>query len=403
MRNKIKDVYSTLPPELKLVLLCIRQQVTEKVQEDIYMLTAGPMDWDLFMHLTVRHRVYPLAYRYLSMCNHSVVPHKVINILRQKSRENMSKSLQMTGELVKVLRGMEDKGIHAVVLKGLPLAYKLYGNVAVRPSRDLDILVWPADVEKARKVLEEQGYNRKHPSFIETPARLRIWMKAQHHFAYWHQEKEIYVELHWRLGHQGVEIPLTAVKNSLTQVKIAGQLICVPKTEELLLFLVMHGAGHAWFRLRWICDIAMILRQEGFCWERLYGLAGRLGVTTLLNHAVILARNLLEATVPDNIAAAAEKDCKAQKWALMAIPFIFVVNFDFAHLRISMPMYYHYKRYEYSIKDGWRSKLAYLCSRFSPEERDIEQIVLPAYLYFIYYLIRPFTWFSRRVAQSLGR
>jgi hypothetical protein len=34
-------------------------------------------------------------------------------------------------------------------------------------------------------------------------------------------------------------------------------------TDELLLYLSIHGATHAWFRLKWLADVAALLREGG--------------------------------------------------------------------------------------------------------------------------------------------
>lgn len=401
--NKVIDISETLSPELRLICACVKHQIIKtEEQKGITGSFAGQIDWDMFVHLSLHHRVYPLVYQCLSSLERSDVPHEVVDVLRQKSRENMTKTLQMTGELVKVLRALGKNGISAVVLKGFPLAYKCYGNVALRPSRDLDILVWAEDVVKARAVLELYGYEDVHPKSVAlTPARVRNWRAS--HFEYWHKEKEICIELHWRLCHCDMEIPLNRIENSLERIKIAEQPVCVMGTEELLLYLIPHGAKHGWFRLRWLCDIGMMLRQGDFSWERLYVLAKELGFETSLNQAVILSRDLLAAPVPDNIAEIVAKDRKAQKLADMTLVFINEAKCDLTNLEEGMPLYDHKRMYLSVFQWGWRRRWTNICSRLWPTESDIALISLPDYLYFMYYLIRLCTGFSRRLSELLGK
>lgn len=389
--------------EFKLILLCSHLKIEENDRKAMNKLLAEPIDWELFLDLAEHHQVYPLIYQSLTVLANSAVPDTVMTILKKKLRENTSKTLQMTGELVNVLRVMEESGIRVVVLKGLPLGYMLYGNLALRPSRDLDILVWPEDVDKAMKIIENLGYKRIHPSSVVAPGRLRNWMKTNHHFEYWHIDREIYFELHWQLGHYGFEIPLNEIENSVTQLTIAGQAVCILGAEESLLFLVLHGASHGWFRLKWLCDVGVMLRLGRFSWERLYALAEHLDVEALLNQAVIIARQLLHAPVPDNIVKRITKDRKAQNLVGMTLPFISSVNYAPADLKISMPLYFHNKKYEFNVQLGWKKKFAYLNNKLLPKERDLEQISLPEYLYFLNYLLRPFTWLSRKVMELMGR
>lgn len=386
--------------ELKLVLLCSQIKIKEIDRQVLNQLLVGPIDWELFLDLTEHHQVYPLVFQCLSSLEASAVPDQVMTVLRQKGWKNTSRTLQMTGELVNVLRALERKELRAVVLKGFPLGYRLYGNLALRPSRDLDVLVWPEDVDKAIKAIEKQGYERMHLSAAEIPRRRRNRMKTSHHIVYRHRDREIRLELHWKLGHCGLEIPLKEIEQSLTQVKIAGQAMTIPGAEELLLFLVLHGVSHAWFRLKWLCDIGVMLRQGEFCWDRLYGLAERLGFQVLLNQAVILAHTLLQAPVPDNILKRIRQDRKALNLVSMALPFMITVNYEPANF--SKLMYYRRQKYEFSIQLGWRKKAASLYRKLSPQDRDLELIPLPEYLYFLYYLIRPFTWFRCKAMELAG-
>lgn len=398
MQSEIKDIYEALSPELKLLLLCLRQQITETKQEAMEMPITGPIDWHLFGHLAVHHRVYPLVYRNLNTMPDHAVPSEVIAMLQQKHLEVITKNLQMAGELVMLLKELEKRGVYAVVLKGLPLAYKLYNNVYIRPTQDLDILVRPEAVEKARAVIEEKGYDRIHLGFAETAGVLRNLMNTQYHLEYRHQEKKISLDLHWKLNLGSVKV-LPEIDNCLTQEKIAGQLVNTLGAEELLIYLVVHGAKHAWFRLNWLCDIGILLRQGCFSWQRLYGLAKHFNVEALLNLAIILSRDFLAVSVPNDIANAVMKDHKAQKLVGMAIPFITNINCDYSKLQFGMPLYFQKEKYRFYRQCGWRQKLTHIWGYFSPTKRDIEFIYLPSYFFFIYYLIRPFTCFSRRIAD----
>jgi len=393
LRNKTQDICATFSPEFKLLFTCLRGRVGEKERELLDAVTVEGINWDFFMGLAVHHGIYPLVYQYLSTLDNAVLPLAVVCSLREKFRENMSKSLQMTGELVKLIQLMEQNGIRVLVLKGFLLGHKLYGNVALRPAHDLDILVWPEEVDKASKIIEAQDYERIFPGCTGTPKQLRNWMKTQHHFSYWQKDKQISLELHWRLGHHGLDIPLTCVKICQIQVQIAKQSMSILGAEELLLSLALHGASHGWFRLKWLCDIGMILRQAEFSWQKLYRLTRSLGFESVLNQTIVLVHELLAVQVPDNIADTVFKDLQARKLADMTIPFIT----KHYHRNTGVSLYYWQKKYELNLRYGWRRKLSFIHGHFLPTDADIELIALPAYFYFIYYLLRPFTWLGRKV------
>lgn len=389
------DFCENLSAELKLIMAFLRMHMADPRNEATNLLAAGPLDWDVFTRLAICHRVHPLIYRCVRTVEDLALPQEVMHTLRWENELNLAKTLQMTGEMLNILRVMEEEGICAIVLKGIPLGIKLYGQAALRPSRDLDILVWPKDVEKARQVIEAQGYARTHPRFTETPVRLRNWMKNVHHFGYWHEDKDICLELHWRVGCQDWD--LGKLREKPVQMKVAGRRVLILEEEELLLSLVVHGAVHVWFRLRWLCDIGMMLKQGGFSWERLYALATEVGVKHLLHQAIILAGTILAAPVPEHVALVAANDRKAQKLAAMVLPLLGIVDFNPAELHVCAPWYYHYKKYVFGMQCGWKKRFVYIFSHLKPEERDIGSLSLPTCLYPLYYLTRPLTWFGRQV------
>ncbi len=53
---------------------------------------------------------------------------------------------------------LAEAGIECIVLKGPAIATWLYDKIEIRPSRDIDLLVSPTDVERAKHVLAELGY-----------------------------------------------------------------------------------------------------------------------------------------------------------------------------------------------------------------------------------------------------
>lgn len=169
LQNEIQDICDTSSPELRLLIACLRKRITKNEHDAINTLLTMQIDWEHFIYLAVYHGVYPLIYSYLSTCEHAALLQDVISKLRQKYLESTAKTLLMMAEQVKLLQTLEENRIQAVVLKGFPLATKLYGNVGARPSRDIDIFVWPKDVDKARKIIEAHGYNREYPSFKAIP------------------------------------------------------------------------------------------------------------------------------------------------------------------------------------------------------------------------------------------
>src|SRR5438067_2363962 len=70
-----------------------------------------------------------------------VAPPSLLDPLRARAREIAARNLYATGELHRLLDVLADAGIAAMPWKGPALAAQLYGNLALRPFLDLDVLV----------------------------------------------------------------------------------------------------------------------------------------------------------------------------------------------------------------------------------------------------------------------
>jgi len=403
MKSEALELYNKLPSEFKLLFKCANTKpVTQAEQAAIIALINWPVDWPRFFELVKYHQVYPLVYRALTEVPPEFVPVELMTELCRINQESTAKSLQLTGELARLVAALETHGIKTVVLKGIPLSFMLYGSLALRPPGDIDILVWPENVERAITVLEGTGYEIEHSSFSTLEQRKRNMDGEGHHFGYAHKDKGISVELHWRLGNDDLELPVSYIKDCLTEIKLAGHTINVLQQEELLVFLALHGAKHGWHCLKWLVDIAALLGRGGLAWERVYKIADSLEVRPLINQALLLGNELLAAPLAEDLLVQVKVDKKARQLAKTAMPMIIAPILTSPWLRAKLH-FYQCKVYQFSILIGWRRKLSYIGNQFKPNKSDIKLIALPKWLYFLYYLIRPFAWAKRRYSDIAGR
>jgi hypothetical protein len=94
---------------------------------------------------------------------------------------------------LRLARGLEDEGIPVVVLKGPQLAERLYGDVGLRASNDVDLLVAPEDFHAAAHALEPHGYRcRKKAPWI---GDLPLFEMSLEPLDDWRPP----IDLHWRL------------------------------------------------------------------------------------------------------------------------------------------------------------------------------------------------------------
>ncbi|MGI6686524.1 MAG: nucleotidyltransferase family protein [Bacillota bacterium] len=374
-------------------------------REKVEFFLSRPVDWDLFLKMTWHHRVFPMVYKTLSNLKiQSISPH-VMHFLKLKYEENTIRSIGLTGEMIRILRIFQEKGISTLVLKGAPLAQKIYGDVSLRMSKDIDLLVPLKDLEKAENILREEGYEQRTRGISFTPRQTKVYLNKYHHNLYLHQERGTCLELHWKMHQIDLRFSTFSRDKDLGTVEISGFSVPVLPDEEWFLYLVVHGGSHKWERLRWLIDMEKFLLVTEVDWDKIMRLAECAGMKILVHQTFLLLDQLFHVDLPDKILEAAIKDKKAVRLAEEVIDCL-ISRAKEAPKEIGFSYWKSFIEthgYRFRIRSGWKLKFSYLHSLIQPIERDFKLIALPDPLYPLYYFIRPMTWLKRRIIGDTRR
>lgn len=161
--------------------------------------------------------------------------------------------------LRRVLAALSDAGVETLVLKGVPLSARLYGDPLLRPGNDLDLLVRPADLVTAVQALTRLGASIGAAFCADPIPTLRERVDALELM----MPDGLEIDLHWRLAPKHVERELdtAAVWRRRSALTVVGCELYTLSGPDQLRFLVRHGAKHAYCRLRWLADVAQLLPQ----------------------------------------------------------------------------------------------------------------------------------------------
>ena len=234
-----------------------------------------------------QHGVLPLVARSLSAAG------MACETARARAREVAFRNLGLAAELVKLVDALEALGIEVLAYKGPVLAQQLYGDATLRQFRDLDILVAPADVLRARDALCQLGYRDIEPF---SASLLRKHVGSQCEWPMMGSDSGTVVELHWALfpRYASFDLSVAELIRASVQVAIAGEPVRSPALHHLALVLSAHGTKHFWYRLGWLVDFALVLRD---CADvdaaQLIEDADRRGTKRILLTSAVLAQRVL--------------------------------------------------------------------------------------------------------------
>ena len=282
--------------EFDLLLACCADSSTDEHTERIRALLSCRLDWKRLLALVDHHRVVPQVYGELSAYSH-LVPTQHLDALRSRYQNNARKTLWFTAELIRIVSHLESTGIKVLPYKGPVLAQTLYGDVTARQFGDLDILVLPTDVAKAKAALRDLGYK---PGIKLAPQVEDAYIKTGYEYSFSSTNGQNLLELQWRIVPRFYSIDFNVADffDRADEIGISGRPMRTLRPEDLLLVLCVHAAKHVWVQLSWLCDIAQLTRRQNLDWKAIQDEARRLGIERIVNLNLLLAHKLLGSSSP---------------------------------------------------------------------------------------------------------
>ena len=396
--------------KIELLLCCARTSIDSKTLERLRTLLRQDIDWHGVISTANRHGVLPLLYRSLSRSSPDAVPKAILDQLRESFRSNVPHSLLLTAELLKLLDLFAAHGINAIPFKGPVLAASVYKDLSLRPFSDVDVLVNREDLPKAGGLLASLGY--RQPTADNGVASERdpdpedvAYFEPKFYF-FVHQDQGKRVDLQWRVTDRYFSFSLEGGRGRLVPVMVAGRSVLTFAPMDLLLILCAHGAKHQWQEIKWICDVAELLRteKEKIDWRKLQQEASRQGVRRMLNLGLFLAHDLLGAELPVEVSKTVERDFRGGSVVSRIVSKLFTESTepfgDFElvifYLR-TMDRWQDRVRFCFSYLSQWLRHVA------TPTSKDRELVPLPAPLSFLYCFFRPLRLTFRYLRLALRR
>ncbi|QSZ66687.1 hypothetical protein RJ40_03845 [Methanofollis aquaemaris] len=224
---------------------------------------CSPEAWRLLLRRLSPHWVTPVLYGYLRSWDQACLPPaKVMETVRRDYLIGKVRSVQMDRQLGEILTTAEDHGIRILILKGPALARSVYPDPAMRGGGDLDVLVYPDQVEETENLLGALGYRCDDRFFA-------VSKNYYHEETFLPDKKDLgnlAVEIHWRcapsLGFVPAVPPEELFSRAVTVHTDQFTFETLAPVDALLHTALHMIFGHtSSIRLTWIHDIALLARQ----------------------------------------------------------------------------------------------------------------------------------------------
>jgi len=300
-------------------------------------------------------------------------------------------SMAKIAELIRLSKMFKAHNLEFIPIKGPLLSWRLHQDFTVRYTNDLDLLVNKDDLGKILEIFKELGYQYHYSEIPSGKNHLKLLQNICHHHSVYHPQKKILVEIHWKLFVP--ELPYNVsldeiIKHNTVQLSLHGETFNVFNKEFDVVFLIFHGAKHAWFRLKWLHDIYSYSKDSDVDWHRVIKLSRNFGGARLVYEALYLADQywILPAIVarlyhdnPGKCDAFALRYCNQLISEESRKPgFIEWLKYAYGLTRYGMTLF-PTLRYKIELLRAW-----------SYSDADMQIIRLPDKLTFLYFIIRPF-------------
>ena len=292
--------------ELQLLLACARVRIDTGQRKHIQRLIAAGPDWESLIMTARRHGLCSLLHCSLRAIDQKLVPTTVVEQLTTLASNYRRRNLVLVAELLRVVGILEKAGIGVIPYKGPALAQFVYRDFALREFVDLDILIKPGDAVKARHVLMAAGLP-PHKSVSQFLPHLHRYFHCQASFVLL---GEVELEVNWRQAPAYWLLPRldNKVWERLEIQRLAGVDTARLDSADLLIVLCIHGCRHVWETLKWLVDVAELVRgQPGLDWALLQARANEMGAAIMLEIGLVLAHDLLQAPVQAEILETARR------------------------------------------------------------------------------------------------
>jgi Uncharacterised nucleotidyltransferase len=391
--------------EIELIICCSRTHVDSATTEKVEYLVHQNLDWKYIIQSASQNGVVPLLYQNLSSICPDAVPSKYLDEFRNISHKTALYNLTITSELLNLYCLFNKNKIDIIPFKGPVLAASVYRNSTLRQYGDLDILVREKDFSNAIALMNSEGgyhlASRKWNFLNESKENQYICNEPEFSL----NNGTVTVDLHQKLIKPDFFISKYFEFDNLfcrlQPISLSNHSLHSLCPEDLLLYLCIHGSKERWRSLKWIVDVAEVIRHHPkIDWDYLVKQSKNERIERMFFLGLSLAQNILSTPLPELVEQHIKNTPAVQKISQQISENLFK-NLGKVEVYSEWNTIFLYVKMMDDLRDKLnvilRFRIRTLYLLWSPNTKDLEFIRLPTSLYFLYYFIRPLRLLVQRM------
>ncbi|MBW4055524.1 MAG: nucleotidyltransferase family protein [Proteobacteria bacterium] len=253
-------------------------------------------EWEKVTNLSISQKMAPLLYHRLRFLDPpSKIPGPLLAILRDNYIHNAVRNMSLFNDYCHVFRRLQLDAIPFIVLKGAHMAEVVYGDIALRPIADLDLLVKEHDLSRASSIFLNMGYYQAQETKESSSLHLPAFKKGN-----------LIIEMHKNIFSFNTlsQTKLDGLWQRVQSSEIEGVKVLVLCKEDLLLHLILHICQHNFTgMLRNFCDIREVIYKykTEINWENFVSRADEWNCINAVFLVLQLSNDILNVAVPGDV------------------------------------------------------------------------------------------------------
>jgi|GEM_PF-1302646 len=227
----------------RMVQMCGTRLPEDLGEKLVRETMSGELNWNIVMALAARNRTVAFLHAALKKLRITDrMPPPLTEHLRRDYMHNYQRNLAFEAEVKQLLEAFGQAGLPLIVIRGVMMSERVFGNPALRSSNDIDILIRREDLPRVKEVVRPLG-------FVQDPRSLEDVFYERHHLhlPYLKIERLVLLEIHWSYDHKYTpfNIDTGATFADARTVDYQGTSALELGPEDLLVMLCLHAFKHS--------------------------------------------------------------------------------------------------------------------------------------------------------------
>ena len=353
-------------------------------------------NWQEVALLSRMHRIRPVVFRVIL---NSVAPDSTKEQLKRELQRITLQNFSIATETERLINLLEKENISIIPYKGVAYSKQFYGDISMRESSDIDLIINATDLPKTFAVFEKEGYQASNKALYNRLGHVRYTIEEKD-LCFDKTESatnSFHVELHYMITHPRFGALATTnqfdLSTTIASELNSGNARFLLPTEHFRAITLHHLLHDGLEYLKIFMDLAVGVKKVQLCTDQHTTLPlGSLNTSYRTNVLFIVMDQLLG--VGD--AALENKTFEEEQIANQLLQFNLTSTVGRYKRHKVLSLLNHYKKTIRNraalIKDPRNRRqfaITFWINLFMPQQADEEAVALPRWLKPFYFIIRP--------------